>query len=134
MNLWLNVGGWMNQYDRWAAENTLSNYLDPTEIRNIQAFVAEAIAAINSGETLSDDTVAKLQAVLDLVQLLDSIGIGQNITAGIAEGMTEVGFDTDAETVAANLETALNSALGIQSPSTRMKPVGKNVSAGVGAA
>ena len=132
MNSWLNVGGWMNSYDRWAAENTLSNYLDPTEIGNIQAFVAEAIAAINSGETLTDDTVAKLQAVLDLVQLLDSIGIGQNITAGIAEGMTEAGFDTDAETVAANLETALNSALGIQSPSTRMKPVGENVSAGVG--
>ena len=66
------------------------------------------------------------------MQLLDSIGIGQNITAGIAEGMTEAGFDTDAETVAANLETALNSALGIQSPSTRMKPVGENVSAGVG--
>ena len=66
------------------------------------------------------------------MQLLDSIGIGQNITAGIAEGMTEAGFDTDAETVAANLETALNSALGIQSPLTRMKPVGENVSAGVG--
>ena len=132
MNSWLNVGGWMNSYDRWAAENTMSNYLDPTEIGNIQAFVAEAIAAINSGETLSDNTIAKLQAIIDLVNLLDSIGIGQNITAGIAEGMTEAGFDTDAETVAVNLETALNSALGIQSPSTRMKPVGENVSAGVG--
>ena len=132
MNSWLNVGGWMNSYDRWAAENTMSNYLDPTEIGNIQAFVAEAIAAINSGETLSDDTIAKLQAIIDLVKLLDSIGIGQNVTAGIAEGMTEAGFDTDAETVAVNLETALNTALGIQSPSTRVKPVGENVSAGVG--
>lgn len=132
MNSWLNVGGWMNSYDRWAAENTMSNYLDPTEIGNIQAFVAEAIAAINSGETLSDDTIAKLQAIIDLVNLLDSIGIGQNVTAGIAEGMTQAGFDTDAETVATNLETALNTALGIQSPSTRVKPVGENVSAGVG--
>ena len=132
MNSWLNVGGWMNSYDRWAAENTLSNYLDPTEIGNIQAFVSEAIAAINSGETLSDDTIAKLQAILDLVNLLDAIGIGQNVTAGIAEGMTEAGFDTYAETVASNLETALNTALGIHSPSTRVKPVGENVSAGVG--
>lgn len=46
--------------------------------------------------------------------------------------MTQAGFDTDAETVATNLETALNTALGIQSPSTRVKPVGENVSAGVG--
>ena len=54
------------------------------------------------------------------------------MTAGIAEGMTEAGFDTYAETVASNLETALNTALGIHSPSTRVKPVGENVSAGVG--
>ena len=42
------------------------------------------------------------------------------------------GWDSDAETVAANLEAALNLALGIQSPSERVKPVGQNVSAGVG--
>ena len=47
--------------------------------------------------------------------------------------MTEAGWSSDAETVAANLEAALNSALGIQSPSTRMKPTGSNVAAGVGA-
>ena len=46
--------------------------------------------------------------------------------------MTEVGFDSDAETVASNLETALNIALDIHSPSQRIKPVGEYVSAGVG--
>lgn len=46
--------------------------------------------------------------------------------------MTEAGWDSDAETVASNLETALNTALGIHSPSTRMMPVGDNVAAGVG--
>ena len=51
----------------------------------------------------------------------------------MAQGMTEAGWSSDAETVAANLEAALNSALGIQSPSTRMKPTGSNVAAGVGA-
>ena len=37
MNSIFNVGGWMNNYDRWAASETLSNYLDTTEIGNIQA-------------------------------------------------------------------------------------------------
>lgn len=46
---------------------------------------------------------------------------------------TEAGWDSDAETVASNLETALNTALGIHSPSTRMMPVGGNVTAGIGA-
>jgi TP901 family phage tail tape measure protein len=132
MNSWLNIGGWMNGWDRSAASGTISNYLDATEIGNIQAVVNEAITALNNGETLSEDVIANLQSISELVNLMDSIGVGENILAGIAEGMTTAGTDTSAETVATNLEVALNSALGIQSPSTRMKPVGANVSAGVG--
>jgi TP901 family phage tail tape measure protein len=132
MNSFLNIGGWMNGWDRSAAAGTISNYLDATEIGNIQAVVNEAITALNNGETLSADVIANLQEISNLVSLMDSIGVGENILAGIAEGMTTAGTDTSAETVAANLEAALNSALGIQSPSTRMKPVGENVAAGVG--
>ena len=133
MNSWLNVGGWMNTYDRWAASNTLSNYLDATEIGNIQAYVSEAAAAISSGQTLSDETMAHLQSILELVNLMDSIGIGENVIAGIAEGMTEAGWETDAESVAANLETALKTAMSINSPSERVKPIGENTAAGIGA-
>ena len=132
MNSWLNFGGWMDGWDRKAAADTISNYLDATEIGNLQAVVNEAITALNNGETLSEDVIANLQQISNLVNLMDSIGVGENILAGIAEGMTQVGTDTSAETVAANLEAALNAALGIESPSTRMKPVGENVAAGVG--
>lgn len=132
MNSWLNFGGWMDGWDRSAAAGTISNYLDATEIGNIQAVVNEAIKALNNGETLSEEMIANLQSISNLVNLMDSIGVGENILAGIAEGMTQAGTDTSAETVAANLEAALNSALGIQSPSTRMVPVGENVAAGVG--
>ncbi|MEA5068496.1 MAG: phage tail tape measure protein [Christensenellaceae bacterium] len=132
MNSWLNFGGWMDGWDRSAAAGTISNYLDATEIGNIQAVVNEAIKALNNGETLSEEMIANLQSISNLVNLMDSIGVGENILAGIAEGMTQAGTDTSAETVAANLEAALNAALGIQSPSTRMKPVGENVAAGVG--
>ena len=57
---------------------------------------------------------------------------GAHIREGIAQGMTEAGFDSDAETVASNLETALNTALQIESPSKRVKPTGEYVAAGVG--
>lgn len=67
------------------------------------------------------------------MQDLDSVGVGQNVTEGIAEGMTTAGWDTDAETLATNLETAIDSALIINSPSERMKPAGEYVAAGVGA-
>ena len=64
---------------------------------------------------------------------LDSVGVGQNVTEGIAEGMTAAGWDTTAETLATNLETAINSAFIINSPSERMKPAGEYVAAGIGA-
>ena len=73
------------------------------------------------------------EEVLKIATDLDMTGTGAHIKEGVAQGMTEAGWATDAETVAANLEAALNSALGIQSPSTRMKPTGSNVAAGVGA-
>jgi TP901 family phage tail tape measure protein len=132
MKSFLNIGGWMNGWDRNAASSTISNYLDATEIANIQSYVGEAIAALNNGETLSEDMVANLQAIQNLVELMDSIGVGDEIVAGIAQAMTEAGMDTTAETVAANIETALNTALGIESPSTRMMPIGENTAAGIG--
>ena len=131
MKSWLNIGGWMDGWDKKAASDTISNYLDPIEIGNITAFVTECIAAINNGETLSEDAVTKLQEIADLVSLMDSIGVGQDITGGIAEGMTEAGMDTTAETVASNIETALQSALDINSPSKRVQPIGDYVAQGV---
>ena len=73
-----------------------------------------------------------LQAILTFLQELDTAEVGTHILEGVGEGMTAAGWDSDAETVAANLEAALNLALGIHSPSERVKPVGQNVSAGVG--
>lgn len=81
---------------------------------------------------MSEQDVQNLQDILTFLQGLDTTETGQHILEGVAAGMTEGGWDSDAETVASNLESALNLAFGIQSPSTRVKPVGSNVAAGVG--
>lgn len=131
LNSWMNIGGWMDSWDKNAAAETLSNYLDMEEIAAIQTYVAEAVAAINNGEKLDEATITNLQSILELVNLLDSIGVGENVTAGISEGMTEAGWDSTAETVASDLEAAINKALQINSPSRRMKPIGEYASAGI---
>ena len=76
--------------------------------------------------------MANLQLIVDFLNNLQLTGTGENIRAGIAEGMTANSWSTDAETVASDLESALNTALGIHSPSTRTIPVGTNTAAGVG--
>ena len=119
------------------AKNTLdtSMQLDfsPERLASLSTYVAEVVSAISQGKEVSEDDIAALQKVLTFVEELDSTEVGNNVILGIADSMTAAGWDSDAETVAANLESAINLALGIQSPSTRMKPSGENVAAGIGA-
>ena len=119
------------------ARNTLDTSMQmdfsPERLAELSTYVAEVVAAISQGKEVSEDDIANLQKVLTFVEELDSTEVGNNVILGIADGMTAAGWDTDAETVAANLESAINLALGIQSPSTRMKPSGENVAAGIGA-
>jgi len=101
-------------------------------IAELSTYVAEVVSAIKQGKQVSEDDLNNLQQIVTFLNGLDTYGIGTHILEGVGVGMTEAGWDSNAETVAANLEAALNMALGIQSPSTRVKPVGDNVSAGVG--
>lgn len=104
----------------------------PETVAELSAYVAEVVSAIQQGKQVSEQDVQNLQDILTFLQGLDTTETGQHILEGVAAGMTEGGWDSDAETVASNLESALNLAFGIQSPSTRVKPVGSNVAAGVG--
>lgn len=84
-----------------------------------------------NGTEIPDENMEPLKKILKLVQELDSIGIGKNVTTGIAEGMTAAGWEATADTVADELEKAVKQALEIHSPSQLMNPIGENVSAGI---
>ena len=114
-------------------DNSMQIDFDPENVAQLSTYVAEVVKAIQNGEAVSQEDIDNLTKILQFVEDLDSVGVGENVTAGIAEGMTEAGWDTDAETLATNLETAINSALIINSPSERMKPAGEYVAAGIGA-
>lgn len=112
---------------------SMINDFDPENVAQLSAYVSEVVTAIQNGQEVSQEDIDNLNKILQFVQDLDSVGVGENVTEGIAEGMTAAGWDTSAETLATNLETAINSALIIKSPSERMKPAGEYVAAGVGA-
>lgn len=58
---------------------------------------------------------------------------GDQIAAGVGTGMAEHDFSDDAETTISNVESDLDTAADINSPSKRMKPTGGYIAAGVGA-
>ena len=101
-------------------------------VAELSTYVAEIVKAIQNGEQVSEQDMANLQKILQFVQELDSVGVGANVTEGIAEGMTAAGWDASAETVASNLEAAINAALLINSPSERTRPAGEYAAAGIG--
>ena len=105
---------------------------DAENVAELSTYVAEVVAAIQNGEQVSEADIENLQNILTLISELDTLGIGDNVIQGIAQGMTEGGWDTDAETVVSNLEAALNLALDSHSPAQRMVPMGENVAAGIG--
>ena len=114
-------------------DQSMATDFDAENMAQLATYVSEVVAAIQNGQEVSQEDIDNLKKIMQFVQDLDSVGVGQNVTEGIAEGMTSAGWDTSAETLATNLETAINSALIINSPSERMKPAGEYVAAGVGA-
>ena len=110
---------------------SMQSDFSPERLAQLSTYVAEVMRAIRNGDPVSQEDIDNMNKILQFVKDLDSVGVGGNVTAGIAEGMTEAGWDTTAETVADNLETAINSAFIIESPSQRMKPTGEYVAAGI---
>ena len=105
------------------------------DIDAISQMAANLMTALSSGD-LDPETAqayaAQLQEILDLVGSADEyMGEGNEISAGIAEGMNEYGWQGDATTLKDSIQSAINTALGIASPAKTMIPVGDNVAAGI---
>lgn len=118
--------------DKGTLDTSMKLDFPAERVAELSTYVAEIVAAIQQGQEVKQEDLDNLQSILTFLQGLDTAEVGTHILEGVGEGMTAAGWDSDAETVAANLEAALNLALGIHSPSERVKPVGQNVSAGVG--
>lgn len=130
---WVSLWGLLDDATISGIDKRMNQQFSGDNMANFSTYVAELVAAIQNGEKVSEEDIQNLQNIVAFLNNLELTGTGENIRAGVAQGMTEAGWDADAETVASQLEAALNQALGIESPSTRVKPVGEYVAAGVGA-
>ena len=133
MDQWYNFIYGGNEGILRTLNQSMVNDFDPENVAQLATYVSEVVTAIQNGQEVSQEDIDNLNKILQFVQDLDSVGVGQNVTDGIAEGMTAAGWDTTAETLATNLETAINNAFIIHSPSERMKPEGDYIAAGIGA-
>ena len=118
--------------DHGVLDTSMKNDFNADRVAELSAYVSEVVAAIQRGDEVSEADLTNLQNIVNFLNSLDTTETGSHVLEGVAQGMTEAGWDSDAETVAANLEAALNSALEINSPSKRVKPVGSSAAEGIG--
>lgn len=113
----------------------LGDDLTEDDINAMALAASQLTAALSSGDLDSETAAqykAQLQQILDIISLADEyLGTGNAISEGIAQGMTEFGYDATAATLKVKIMNAINSAMDIHSPSGVMVPTGQNVAAGI---
>ena len=118
--------------DHGTLDSSMKNDFSSERVAELSAYVAEVVTAIQNGADVSEEDLTNLQSILDFLNGLDETDTGAHIKEGIAQGLTEAGWDADAETVASQLDAALATAFDSHSPAQRMVPMGENVAAGIG--
>ena len=122
------IFGWSAQYD---AQNSISK-LTANDVSLLSTLTKSLSDAVKNG-TATDEDIQNLQLLTDFFNSLDTLGIGKNITAGVAQGMGDMSWTDTAEGVSADIVKALCEALGIHSPSTVMRDeVGSYLAEGIG--
>lgn len=108
------------------------NRFSATDINNLATLVQTLSDAVKNG-TATEEDIQNLQLLTEFFNTLDTLGIGKDITAGVAQGMGDMSWTDTADGVSADIVKALCEALGIHSPSTVMRDeVGVYLAEGIG--
>ena len=102
---------------RVAADNLAG--IDGEGLTNTAQLIVDALNLLSSGELNEEDASALANVVTGITTSLSALsedgtltkGIGDSLAIGIANGLTSYGFETTAETVASDINTALSTAL-----------------------
>ena len=95
--------------DKGTLDTSMKLDFPAERVAELSTYVAEIVAAIQQGQEVKQEDLDNLQAILTFLQGLDTAEVGTHILEGVGEGMTAAGWDSDAETVASNLEARAES-------------------------
>ena len=120
---WRLIGSNVDDYNR-----RINSELNPETVASLQTYVAEMIAAIQSEQEVSEEDIAHLQTVVNLLGAMDASGTGDGFIAGMTDTLNASGFATSVDTLVTDLQGAIDTALqGIDTSAT-----GAQIAAGVG--
>lgn len=101
---------------------------------SVAQYIANGLQLLSEGNLSMEDTALLQQTIADLTTIMNSTdftGVGASVSEGLAAGMQQYGWATDASTIAQKIEEALRNALQTHSPSEMTKPIGTDITAGI---
>ena len=120
---WRLIGSNVGDYN-----NRISREFDPDTVAALQTYVAEMVTAIQNGQAVSEEDLAHLQTVISFLSAMETSGTGESFLAGMTDTLNAAGITTSAETLVADLQSALDTAM----QGADFSATGEQVSSGVG--
>lgn len=99
---WVSLWGLLDGATKNGIDKRMSQQFSSEDISNMSVYVAEMVAAIESGSEVSEEDMANLQLIVDFLNNLELNGSGENILAGVAETL-----GTDVENIVERLQTVV---------------------------
>ena len=103
---WRLIGSTVKDYNR-----RINSEISPETAAKLQTYVAEMVTALRNGEEVGEEDLAHLRTILDFVDSLNASGAGAGFLSGITENLNRAGITASVETLAAELRTALDTAM-----------------------
>ena len=103
-------------------------------LEDVATAIASIIANMENGTLSAEDGQKMLAPLLNVLDVIDTgqFGeVGTRVAEGIASGLNEYGWNTDASTLATDVDTAIRNAMQVHSPSLMMYPIGFDLSTGI---
>ena len=128
---WLN-GRSDNPIETFAGDHPES--ISETDAEKVGQRAQQLMNELKFGELTPEQRQAYMDELTGMIESIESLPTnesGENVVAGIAQGMTDYSFDGDAETVKSNIIATIDSALQAHSPAQALVPTGTNAAMGI---
>ena len=83
--------------DKGVLDTSMKLDFNAETVAQLSAYVSEMVAAIQQGQAVSEEDLTNLQNIVTFLNGLDVTDTGAHVREGVAQGMTEAGWDSDAK-------------------------------------
>lgn len=110
---WATLWGLLDDYNFNQIEGDINAHISGDNLANLTTYISEVVAAVQSGQEISDEDIARLEKILKFIKQAEAIGAGEPVRNALAQSLSEAGIDTTSETLVPTLESIIEMSKGL---------------------